>query len=361
MVYSIAKDLTATRTQRNLTRISNQLTDDKNDPGQLVELNLPFPKPGNYLISQSCSNGASIFRSNRTLIDTINAPTNLGYPYTIPHVLSMTGSLFNGSPIASGYYYLYDMKFSSLGCPSPRVKVPLSTMKSPTVSLNQSGTKTVCSEVSETLTAITADQVDFSWQLNGAATGQTGKSISITKSGTYQVSASFGGVCPTLSNTFTLNITSPLSPVISYSDGFLRSPVGKNMQWFLEETKIPGATEAQFLPTQSGAYKIQLIDSNGCLATSDKLFISILGQETENQFSQITAYPNPTQSGIQLGIPAHLKSVNARIEIVDLLGKPWIERPLNTEMIDLRSLPAGIYLIQFYGVAGQKPIKFIKF
>jgi hypothetical protein len=361
LVYSIAKDLTATRTQRNSTRINNQLTDDKNDPGQLVELNLPFPKPGNYLISQSCSNGASIFRSNRTLTDTINAPTNLGYPYTIPHVLSMTGALFNGSPIASGYYYLYDMKFSSLGCPSPRVKVSLSTMKSPTVSLNQSGTKTVCSEVTETLTAITADQVDFSWQLNGAATGQTGKSISITKSGIYQVSASFGGVCPTLSNTFTLNVTSPLSPVISYSDGFLRSPVGKNMQWFFEETKIQGATDAQFLPTQSGAYKIQLIDSNGCLATSDKLFISILGQETENPFSQVTAYPNPTQSGIQLGIPAHLKSVNARIEIVDLLGKPWIERPLNTEMIDLRSLPAGIYLIQFYGVAGQKPIKFIKF
>ncbi len=361
LVYSIAKDLTATRTQRNSNRINNQLTDDKNDPGQLVELNLPFPKPGNYLISQSCSNGASIFRSNRTLTDTINAPANLGYPYTIPHVLSMTASLFNESPITSGYYYLYDMKFSSLGCPSPRIKVPLSQMKSPTVSLNQSGTKTVCSEVTETLTAITADQVDFSWQLNGAATGQTSKSISITKSGTYQVTASFGGVCPTLSNTFTLNVTSPLSPVISYSDGFLRSPVGKNMQWFLEETKIPGATEAQFLPTQSGAYKIQLIDSNGCLATSDKLFISILGQEQENPFSQITAYPNPTQSGIQLGIPTNLKSVNARIGIVDLLGKTWIERPMNSELIDLRSLPAGVYMIQFQGVAGQNPIKFIKF
>jgi hypothetical protein len=362
LIYSIAKDLIATRTQSNFTKVNSQLTDDKNDPGQIVELNLPFPKAGNYMISQSCSNGASIFRSNRSLNDTINAPINLGYPYSIPFVLSMTGALFNGSPITTGFYYLYDMKFSSLGCPSPRVNVPLSQLKSPTVSLNQSGTKTVCSEITETLTAITPDQADLSWQFNGTSTGQTGKSISITKSGTYQVSASFGGVCPTLSNTFTLNVTSPMSPLVSYTDGYLNSSTaGTNMQWLLDDKKITGATEAKFLPTQTGAYQIQLVDMNKCLAISDKIYVSILGQEAENPFTQITAYPNPTQGGIQMGIPTRWKTVGGRIEIVDLSGKRWIERPLNSETIDLRNLPAGVYFIQFIGVLDQKPIKFIKF
>ncbi len=361
LVYSIAKDLIATRTQRNFNKINSQLTDDKNDPGQIVELNLPFPKPGNYLITQNCSNGATIFRSNRSLADTVNAPTNLGYPYTIPHILSMTGSLFNGSPIASGYYYLYDMKFNSLGCPSPRIKVPVSQQKAPTISLDKSGSKTICNGNSETITAITNDLADLSWQVNGSPSGQNSKSIVVTKSGSYQVSASFGGVCPTLSNAFNLTVTNPVSPLISYRDGFLNSTEGTNMQWYLEETKIPGATEPKYLPTQSGAYKIQLIDSNGCLATSDKLFISILGKEIENPFYQITAFPNPTQSGIQLGIPDKWKSISARISIIDLTGKRWMEKPLNADLIDLRGLPSGTYFIQFEGIPDQKPIKFIKF
>lgn len=362
LIYSIAKDLVATRTQRNSTKINSQLIDDKNDPGQIVELNLPFPKAGNYMISQNCSNGASIFRSNRSLNDTINAPINLGYPYSIPFVLSMTGALFNGAPITSGFYYLYDMKFSSLGCPSPRVNVPLSELKSPVISLDKVGTKTICNGTSETLSAVTKDNADLSWQFNGVPTGQTGPNISVSKNGTYQVSASFGGICQTLSNSFTLNVTNPISPIVSYADGYLNSTtVGTNMQWLLDDKKITGATEVKFLPTQTGAYQIQLVDINKCLAISDKIYVSILGQEAENPFTQITAYPNPTQGGIQMGIPTRWKTVSARIEIIDLSGKRWLEKPLNSEFIDLRSIPAGAYFIQFIGVPGQKPIKFIKF
>ncbi len=361
LIYSVAKDLIATRTQSNFSRLNGQLTDDKNDPGQLIELNLPFPKPGNYLITQSCSNGASIFRSNRSLADTVNAPSNLGYPYTIPYIVSMTGALFNEAPITTGYYYLYDMKFSSLGCPSPRVKVPLSTLESPVISLDQTGTKTICNGASLAINAITKDKADLIWQYNGTASGQTGSSITASKSGFYQVSASYGGVCPTLSNTVLLNITNPLSPLISYTDGYLNSTEGGNMQWYLDETKIAGATESKFMPTKSGAYKIQLVDINGCLATSDKIFVSILGQELENPFTQITAFPNPAQGGIQLGIPDKWKTISGSIEIIDLTGKRWIEKPLNSDIIDLRNIPAGTYFIQFQGLAGQKPIKFIKF
>lgn len=133
------------------------------------------------------------------------------------------------------------------------------------------------------------------------------------------------------------------------------------MQWYLDETKIAGATESKFMPTKSGAYKIQLVDINGCLATSDKIFVSILGQELENPFTQITAFPNPAQGGIQLGIPDKWKTISGSIEIIDLTGKRWIEKTLNSDIIDLRNIPAGTYFIQFQGLAGQKPIKFIKF
>jgi hypothetical protein len=133
------------------------------------------------------------------------------------------------------------------------------------------------------------------------------------------------------------------------------------MQWYLENTKIAGATEASFMPTQSGAYKVELIDVNGCLAASDKIYVSILGQELENPWTSIIAYPNPAQASMQFGIPDKWKFVSASFQIVDLVGKRWIEKPLSSESIDLRMLPAGNYIIYFQGLSGQKPIKFTKF
>jgi hypothetical protein len=361
IIYSIAKDLIATRTQKNSNLINGQLADDKNDPGQLVELNLPFPKAGNYVITQSCTNGASIFRSNRSLADTVTAPTNLGYPYEIPFVIKMTGALFNGAPIASGYYYFYDMKFSSLGCPSPRTKVEISQLKSPEIKLDKVGSKTICNGLNEELTAISTDQANLMWLFNGTPTNQTGTQISATKSGTYQVSASFGGVCPVVSNSVKLTFTNPLPPFISYAEGYLKTNEGTNIQWFLEGNKIPGAVDFRYMPTQSGVYKIQLTDINGCLATSDNIYISILGQEIENPFISITAFPNPTYAGIQLGIPDKWVGSSAIIQIIDLSGKLLLEKTMSKDAIDLRGIPAGTYFIHIKGIPDQKPIKFIKF
>jgi hypothetical protein len=64
---------------------------------------------------------------------------------------------------------------------------------------------------------------------------------------------------------------------------------------------------------------------------------------------------------MQFGIPDKWKFVSASFQIVDLVGKRWIEKPLSSESIDLRMLPAGNYIIYFPGLSGQKPIKFTKF
>ena len=367
LVGSVTKVVEATRTQSNFTRVGGQLIDDKNDPGQIVYLNLQFPKAGSYVIGQTCSNGASIFRSNRSLADTVNAPVNLGYPYTIPNIVSMTGAKYNGAPITTGYYYFYDMKFRSIGCPSPRSQVGVNTSPSPTVGITPTGSLTACSSETKVITATFSENASIQWLLNGSAiTGATQASLTISKSGQYQAQVSNPNNCSALSSSLNLTISAPLSPLVSYSNGVLKSSGGNNMQWYINGKAITGATDPNYTPTQSGTYAIKLTDINGCPASSENFIISILANDELNPYVQITAFPNPAQNEINLGIPDRLQqSGPLKVQIANTLGQlvqtTTYEMPSRQVTLDIRAIPNGIYVISFPEISNQTGIKFVKF
>ena len=366
LISSVTKDLTATRTQTNSTKVNNQLTDDKNDPGQVVELNLSFPKPGTYILAQSCSNGATIFRSNKSLSDTVNTPTNLGYPYTIPSILSMTGALFNGAPITSGYYYFYDMKFKSLGCPSPRATVNITTSKTPEVSINPVGSQTICLLGSLLITAKSTDNPSYQWLLNGTAiSGANSATYNANKTGAYQVKSTIGGLCSSTSSTLNLTISNPLPPVITYLDGTMKIAGTGTIQWYVNGAIIPGATTSSFIPVQSGLYSVFLKDVNGCSATSDLLTINILAAEKENPFSVYVAFPNPAVDLLNVGLPQALAGTY-NIEIIDIHGRIFLTENVNLEpgvnqlKIDISKIPVGTYVVRLPEILSQPSMKFIK-
>ena len=366
LVSSITKDLNATRTQTNSTKVNSQLADDKNDPGQIVELNLSFPKPGTYILAQTCSNGATIFRSNKALSDTVNAPVNLGYPYTIPNILSMTGALYNGAPITTGYYYFYDMKFKSMGCPSPRSVVTITTAKTPEASISPTGTQTVCVGGSILITAKSADNPSFQWLLNGAPiSGAIMPTYEAKKNGTYQVKATINGLCTNTSTSLNLTVSSPLPPAITYVDGIMKIAGTGTIQWYVNGAVIPGATTSTFRPVQSGLYSVFLKDVNGCSATSDLLTINILAAEKENPFSVYVAFPNPTVDLLNIGLPKAVAGTYA-IEIVDMHGRIFLTEKVNLEpganqiKIDISKIPVGTYVVRLPEIVNQPSMKFIK-
>jgi len=366
LISSITKDLTATRTQTNSTKVNSQLADDKNDPGQVVQLNLSFPKPGIYILSQTCSNGATIFRSNKSLSDTINAPTNLGYPYTISNILSMTGALYNGAPITTGYYYFYDMKFKSMGCPSPRSVVNITTAKTPEVSISPSGTQTVCVGGTVLITAKSADNPSFQWLLNDLAiSGATTSTYEAKKSGSYKIKATVNGLCTNTSTSLNLTVSSPLPPAITLIDGTMKIAGTGTIQWYINGAVIPGATTSSYTPVQSGLYSVFLKDVNGCSATSDLLTINILATEKENPFTGYVAFPNPASDLLNVGLP-QAKAGDYAIEIIDIHGRIFLTDKIHLEpganqlKIDISKIPFGTYLIRLPEMLNQPSMKFIK-
>jgi hypothetical protein len=368
-------------------KVNGQLTDDKNDPGQIVELNLSFPKPGTYLLAQTCSNGATIFRSNKSLSDTVNTTTNLGYPYTIRNILSMTGALYNGAPITTGYYYLYDMKFKSMGCPSPRSVVKIATGKTPEVNMSPLGAQTWCGASFTNwsgvlITAKSADNPSFQWLLNEVPiSGATKSTYQANKSGTYKVKATLNGLCANTSSAFNLNLFTLIPPAIFYDGGIMKITGTGAIQWYLNGDVIPGATQSTYTPVKSGFYSVSLKDVSGCVATSDILIVNIAiggdlarpketashNSETvkENPFSTYVTFPNPAVDILNVGLP----QVNAgtyAIEIIDMNGRIFFSNNIRLEpgsnqlKIDISKIPAGTYLVRLPEIVNQPSMKFIK-
>jgi hypothetical protein len=157
--------------------------DDPNDQGQVYNLNLLLPAAGNYTISATYDNTATIYRSNGGVT---------GYPFKVGDVFGITGNTATSgtdtSYYKSFYYYFYDVQLKSPGCASAsRQAVPV--------------TKPVIRQNGTTLSSSAPS--NNQWYLNGAAiAGATGETYSPMRSGNYRVDVSLPDGCVAQSDNF---------------------------------------------------------------------------------------------------------------------------------------------------------------
>ena len=174
----------ATRT----TPLPGAQPDDPNDQGAVYKLNLLLPSAGNFTINVGFDGSSTLYRNNAGVT---------GYPFKIGDIFSITGNSATADPDTAAYkgyyYYFYDMKVKSAGCPSViRQQV---TVSKPVIT--QSGAVLNSS-------AATNNQ----WYLNGKpVVGAVGASYTPTQSGNYQVALVLDGGCTVLSDNYVYIIT----------------------------------------------------------------------------------------------------------------------------------------------------------
>lgn len=366
LVSYASVNVPATRVQTNIVAPPNQISDDPTDQGIVVNLNLQFPKAGKYAITQVCSNGASIYRSNRLKSDPVNAVTNIGFPFNSPdNIISNTGAYFQSSIIYSGYYYFYDMQFKSLGCSSDKVLAEVRESVSPTLNLSQTGSKAVCPDANTVKLDVTSNQeVSFQWQRNSVdIPGATQPSYSPTISGTYQVRGTNGNGCSNKSDSFDLTVYPSGGTNLFYNiNGLLETTANKNIQWFLNDVEIPGVSTNTFTPMVSGIYSVKGNDMNGCSSISPKLTITILSTEAENSSLQI--FPNPTVGDRMVVRVPKAQTNMITIEIFDLSGQLRFSKQVSSADssfgLDVSNLSTGTYLLRIPELQQERTVKFIK-
>jgi hypothetical protein len=159
--------------------------DDPNDAGQVYPLNLLFPAAGNYTISVTYQNGATLYRNNGGVT---------GYPFNLGGAFRITGS--NVTPATGNdttyyrgfYYYLYNVKVKSAGCAgitrqAVTLTKPVITQKDTVLTSSFSG----------------ANQWYYNDSVIVAATGQT---YIPTRSGNYKVGITLATGCTVFSDVF---------------------------------------------------------------------------------------------------------------------------------------------------------------
>ena len=322
---------------------------DPADTGQVYLLELPVPRPGNYQISVSYENGATLFR---------NSNVAAGYPFTIPGVMAITGNTASPAP-ENFYYYLYDVQVRAYGCPGPRVAVAASRVDAPAPTAVVTGSRTVCEGDTAQLTVQLTGTPP--WNLTYTdGTGTTSVSgitaspwrLRATRAGTYAITAlSDARGCPVYRATgqAVVAVQPAPTPTIAVEEHLLTASEGVRYEWFLNGVSMPGSNTRQLEVWQDGRYRVEVTYTNGCRSRSEEVVVDLAAIRV-NGTPRLKLWPNPTTGLFRLkGMP--LLPPIGRVRLVNLLGQT-IATWHNTDpgrrrwtLLDISQFNKGTYLL----------------
>lgn len=190
----------------------------------------------------------------------------------------------------------------------------------------------------------------YNWTISGGTVlnGQGTNSITVnwTDVQNKSVTVSFAGKCKSFSLNLPVgNATAIPVPAIDVSGDTLKTITAAAYQWYLNGTPIPGANQQTYIAQQSGQYKVEVKDANGCNAFSETEDIIKSSIETTG-FGSIKIYPNPYLSDkFRLEIPEEL--VGADVAVLDMNGRVlYQEKANNTNFDVITTVMSGCYLFR---------------
>jgi hypothetical protein len=204
------------------------------------------------------------------------------------------------------------------------------------------------------------------WMLDGSPiNGATESFYQALETGFYSVMFTNGFGCSAESEIveIILNVL-PTAPIFNDDSNILgvvvpgSLPVDNSLQWYYENTLLPGETELTYCMIQSGSYTLEVTDNlTGCsnTFTNDQIFnpeynCGILGIDNLGQ-GRLKIYPNPFWENINIEFSWNENS-DFKINVIDLLGRK-IELDSRTgfrgdfkQSYSFAGWNAGVYLLE---------------
>ena len=151
----------------------------------------------------------------------------------------------------------------------------------------------------------------------------------------------------------TVNLKPP-DPFITQSGDTLFSDAPAGNQWFYQQQPIPGETGTWYIPGVNGDFSV-IVTLNGCSSDTSNVIHFIL-TETENAGGDqnFIVFPNPSAGRFYL---AGQDFSDARVTVYNLTGVKVYDDRVKMNLLDLRDLPSGIYLLTISTIGGTSHFK----
>jgi len=193
------------------------------------------------------------------------------------------------------------------------------------------------------------------WVLASGMGSVTGNTYNSVAGGAGTVSLyNLVGACRSPLVTFTV-LSLPEISITQSGDSLIASSATGSFQWYLNNIAIPGATQNTLVPNQSGLYKLNLTNSQGCTGISNELpfFMAGIRPQLAVQPLQWSTYPVPFEG--QLTIEAESPFV---YELHDIQGRKLLQGACEGKSTTLQTdhLSSGVYLVNVV-MKGQVAIR----
>ncbi len=191
----------------------------------------------------------------------------------------------------------------------------------------------------------------YQWYFNGSPiTAATNPDHLVTISGDYYVVAINETGCVSFSDTLTAVYCNPnIEPTISSNiNGELLAsgvPSAFSIQWSLDGTPISGATDDTLTLTSSGAYTIEIVDTFGCVYTSQSLNVGLGLSEASSAVWSVS--PIPADDNLLIRADANMNV--KKVSLLDLSGRVirrWDWHTGDQMTLDVSDIPSGCFVLQ---------------
>lgn len=262
---------------------------------------------------------------------------------------------------------------NSTGCSATSQATAVTSGSGTTPVISANGATSICQGKAVTLTSTVAGS--YLWS-NGATT----RSINVSSSGTYSVTANPGSACSSGSNTINVTVKPNPNPVFSTS-GPLSFCNGNSVTissstnsaysyvWFKNNSVMSGQVGNTYRATTPGAYKVRVMQ-NGCVKYSGSYNVTVPCREGEELPAAGTmdasVYPNPASDMTTISF-VNSQDQNVTVELMDAQGK-LLETIMEKSLVgegrheinySTSSLSKGVYMIRVYSDNESRVIRMI--
>lgn len=181
--------------------------------------------------------------------------------------------------------------------------------------------------------------ITYEWMKDGIPQGVNTYSNIVEETGVYTVRQTNSFNCSSTSAGLPVTVWQKPVPVLTKNGIELSTGYYMSYQWFVNNQPIGGGTGRVITAAVNGGYNVEVVDSNGCHAMSPIVFVNNVSVGQVNA-ADIRIYPNPVIDVLHIKAPFPVN-----VALSDVQGRTIMVHD-NAKDIELKSLPAGTYLLK---------------